>query len=332
VAFLALVASLLGSACHSAASVILDLPEPEPEQVEEDPAALALAQQAAVQQERAPLPIELTESPDTMLSMLPRAAAGDVDWVEAIQEGVIDPRRSPPGEEETDPGFGFDFYFGEMETFFPHSSHVAWVECTSCHPAIYRSRDIKTSMAEIGAGESCGECHGTVAFSVNVCERCHPAAALPAGRFTAQFENDIVFTRDTTTENAQEMTSLVPSIFPHWRHRIEFACSACHSELFAMEAGANVITMDAMQMGENCGTCHDSETAFGVMSCPRCHRDPPDAIVAPAVSEDLPDPASMVETQRAEKDDTSSVAASPPEDPSDVTPDETQIDPGGGAG
>jgi hypothetical protein len=52
-----------------------------------------------------------------------------------------------------------------------------------------------------------------------------------------------------------------------------------------MEAGANVITMDAMQMGENCGTCHNGETAFGVMSCVRCHQEPPDPIVAPAAAE-----------------------------------------------
>ena len=273
-------ASLLAPACHSAASVILDLPEPEPRAAEADPSA---AQQVAVQVERGPLPIELTDSPDTMLAMLPRDNAGGVDWVAAVHDGVVDPRPSLPGEEDdASSGFGYDFYFGEMETYFPHSSHVAWVECTSCHPAIYRNREIDTSMSDIAAGESCGRCHGTVAFAAEVCERCHPAAALPEGRLTAQLENDIVFTRDTTTENAQDMTSLVPSIFPHWRHRIEFACSACHPKLFAMESGANVITMDDMQMGENCGTCHNGGTAFGVMSCTRCHREPPGPIVAPA--------------------------------------------------
>ena len=280
-----MVTGLFAPACQSAASVILDLPEPVPEQIDQDSAALAMQQRAA-QEERGPLPIELAESPDTMLAMLPRDNAGGVDWVAAVHDGVVDPRMSLPGEEETEPGFGFDFYFGEMETYFPHSAHVEWVECTSCHPAIYRNRDIETSMSEIAAGESCGQCHGSVAFAAEVCERCHPAAALPAGRLTARLENDIVFTRDTTTENAQEMTSLVPSIFPHWRHRIEFACSACHPSLFAMEAGANVITMDRMQMGENCGTCHNSETAFGVMSCVRCHREPPEPVVAPLLSGD----------------------------------------------
>jgi c(7)-type cytochrome triheme protein len=277
------VAASLG--CHSAASVILDLPEPTPEA---DDAAVTAAQQAAARRVadtvRVAPPIELTDDPDSMLALLPRAPAGDIDWSAALRDGVVDPRRSLPGRRGAPVGgFAYDFYFGEMETYFPHSSHADWAGCQACHPAIYRSREIKTSMAEIGEGESCGRCHGTVAFAVDVCERCHPAAALPEGRKKAVFANDLVFARDTTTDAAREMSSLPPSIFPHWRHRIEFACTACHPEPFAMRAGASVITMERMQMGENCGACHDSETAFGVMQCDRCHTDPPEPVVEPEI-------------------------------------------------
>jgi c(7)-type cytochrome triheme protein len=226
-----------------------------------------------------------------------------VDWVAAVHQGVVDPRRAVPGAESKEPGaFGFDFYFGEMETWFPHSSHVEWLDCTSCHGPIYRTREIDTSMAEIAAGESCGACHGTIAFAADVCERCHPAAALPEGRLTAKLENDLVFVRDTTTTNAQDMTSLAPSIFPHWRHRIEYACSACHPSLFPMEAGASEILMDDMQMGGTCGACHNGETAFGVMSCQRCHREPPEAIVAPEPAEEAP-PQEVADAESAAETD-----------------------------
>ena len=47
-----------------------------------------------------------------------------------------------------------------------------------------------------------------------------------------------------------------------------------------MRAGETVVTMDEMQAGDNCGSCHDGTTAFGVMECTRCHIEPPDPVVA----------------------------------------------------
>lgn len=67
-----------------------------------------------------------------------------------------------------------------------------------------------------------------------------------------------------------------PVVFPHWRHRVRFKCSACHPDLFEMKKGSNPITMDALRQGEFCAKCHNGETAFEVTfdSCTRCHVQP----------------------------------------------------------
>ena len=68
--------------------------------------------------------------------------------------------------------------------------------------------------------------------------------------------------------------SIEPSIFPHWVHRARYRCYVCHPAPFAMELGANPITMDAINNGEYCGMCHNGRIAFNVefQSCARCHR------------------------------------------------------------
>jgi c(7)-type cytochrome triheme protein len=69
--------------------------------------------------------------------------------------------------------------------------------------------------------------------------------------------------------------SIEPAIFPHWVHRTRYRCYVCHPALFAMELGANPITMDALNKGEYCGACHNGRIAFDVdfQSCARCHRE-----------------------------------------------------------
>jgi c(7)-type cytochrome triheme protein len=69
------------------------------------------------------------------------------------------------------------------------------------------------------------------------------------------------------------MEDVPPAIFPHWIHRMQYKCGACHDSLFKMKAGSSAITMDDMQAGQNCGTCHNSKVAFesNFDTCPRCH-------------------------------------------------------------
>ncbi len=69
-------------------------------------------------------------------------------------------------------------------------------------------------------------------------------------------------------------TETPPALFPHWVHRTRFRCYVCHESIFTMRAGANDVTMDAIQDGKFCGRCHDGKTAFQVKfeTCGRCHR------------------------------------------------------------
>ena len=118
--------------------------------------------------------------------MLPKDDIDEVDWVAALREGIIKPRRQLPGQ--ADPQvlhFKFDFYFSgpdpESDAYFPHSVHTEWLTCESCHPAIFPYRDIGLAGAEdyaitmdqVFEGEYCGKCHGTVAFVLDSCNRCH---------------------------------------------------------------------------------------------------------------------------------------------------------------
>jgi c(7)-type cytochrome triheme protein len=64
-----------------------------------------------------------------------------------------------------------------------------------------------------------------------------------------------------------------PAVFPHWIHRMQYKCGACHDEAFQMKAGTTEITMDLIQSGKACGLCHNGKAAFEPKfeTCPRCH-------------------------------------------------------------
>lgn len=64
---------------------------------------------------------------------------------------------------------------------------------------------------------------------------------------------------------------LAPVVFPHWTHRIQFKCKACHERIFPMQAGASDITMSAIIDGQYCGTCHNGKIAWDPLYCDRCH-------------------------------------------------------------
>ena len=73
---------------------------------------------------------------------------------------------------------------------------------------------------------------------------------------------------------AAGMDDVPPAIFPHWIHRMQYKCAACHDELFKMKAGSSAITMEGMQERRWCGACHDGKSAFesNFDTCSRCHR------------------------------------------------------------
>ena len=52
-------------------------------------------------------------------------------------------------------------------------------------------------------------------------------------------------------------------------------CPDCHTKIFKMKKGADKITMDAINKGESCGTCHNGTKAFkssDAASCTKCHK------------------------------------------------------------
>lgn len=279
--------------CRSAAAVILDLPEPTPVSAAATPAETDKPRSTtasgtmflAAPEDTVRPEIEEIRTADSILARLPRHASGDVDWVAAIRQRIIKPRDQLPGGEPTGrQSFDYDFYYGEVDTFFPHSSHTDWLSCGNCHPGVFRGPgSSRTSMKEIGEGKTCGACHGKMAFGVPVCERCHQSVGLPPDRIDAALAVDIVIPRDTAVGMTGEFD---PSLFPHWRHRIQYKCSTCHDELFVPKVGANAITMQQIQAGKSCGTCHDDVTAFGALQCARCHAPVPDPVR-------LPDPDSV---------------------------------------
>ncbi len=80
---------------------------------------------------------------------------------------------------------------------------------------------------------------------------------------------DIAFTRPAEAAGGE----FPPAVFPHWVHRLQFACYVCHEDIFKMKVGANSVTMSAISAGQYCGACHNGKIAFSVVfeSCPRCH-------------------------------------------------------------
>ena len=94
-------------------------------------------------------------------------------------------------------------------------------------------------------------------------------ALLPA--YAAEY-GDVAFERKATTASAEEVPV---AVFPHWIHRMQYKCPACHDALFKMKAGGGEpITMDAIREGKFCGACHNGKRAFesSFDTCGRCHR------------------------------------------------------------
>lgn len=95
------------------------------------------------------------------------------------------------------------------------------------------------------------------------------SVCLAAGHFAHAELGDVVFKRKSRGSD-----DVPVAVFPHYLHRMQFKCYACHDEPFQMKTGAADMTMDAIEAGEFCGACHDGKAAFQSTfeSCPRCHR------------------------------------------------------------
>lgn len=266
--------------CGRAASVFLDLPKSPNERAAAPARPQAAAPELTAQQQAPRPPIEQTMDRDSVLAQLPKDHAGNVDWAAALRDGVIRPRTALPGGEPPAAvgAFRFDFLFkGQVPTFdayFPHSTHVEWLNCQTCHPGIFQYRNTPLSMEVINRGEACGRCHGKVAFPVaTACERCHLGLGMPAGRAAAELLGDVQLARRATAADSGSTrgTPFPPARFSHWTHRIRYRCMACHPSVFDMRRAADTLAMDDLRKGEACGLCHNGRAAFGLVECNRCH-------------------------------------------------------------
>ena len=92
-------------------------------------------------------------------------------------------------------------------------------------------------------------------------------AGLPSACLALEY-GDVAIARKTAG-----MDDIPAATFPHWIHRMQYKCAACHDELLKMKAGSSKISMDAIQGGKSCGVCHNGKDAFesNFDTCPRCH-------------------------------------------------------------
>jgi c(7)-type cytochrome triheme protein len=106
-----------------------------------------------------------------------------VDWEKAEERGLIRPADILPGISVERPPLRAqkDFSIPSKglwmpDIIFSHAKHAQWNGCELCHPDVFPSVKKGTvgySMFQISGGQYCGLCHGTVAFPLIDCEKCH---------------------------------------------------------------------------------------------------------------------------------------------------------------
>lgn len=122
--------------------------------------------------------IEILQAPSQALKDFPRDGGGLIDWIGAIDNGLITPRADITGKEKMH-SIDFDLILQNTSSMpyvrFPHLPHTKWLTCQNCHPAIFLPQKGGNfiTMAAIMQGEFCGVCHGKIAFPPLECARCH---------------------------------------------------------------------------------------------------------------------------------------------------------------
>jgi c(7)-type cytochrome triheme protein len=120
------------------------------------------------------------QPPRESFSTLPKSKSGNrVDWVEALRKGLIAPRFDLVDPDKQPVVMDLNIVRevkGSMpDVVYPHKQHTEWLDCSNCHPAIFKPQKGANpmSMANILLGKQCGVCHGRVAFPVGECRKCH---------------------------------------------------------------------------------------------------------------------------------------------------------------
>ncbi len=127
--------------------------------------------------------LDLLQQPAQAFTPLDRSSAGNyVNWVSSLQHGKFKPRYSQADPKQEAMPMDLSIVMevkGSMPNVaFPHKAHTEVLECTNCHDAIFTPKKgaNRMSMAQIMLGQKCGVCHGSVAFPVTECRRCHSEA------------------------------------------------------------------------------------------------------------------------------------------------------------
>jgi c(7)-type cytochrome triheme protein len=122
----------------------------------------------------------LLQPPLRSFQSLPRSNLGNfVDWVAALGSKRIQPRwdvRDPTAQATVmDLNIVREVKGSMNDVVFPHKQHTEWLDCSNCHPAIFKPQKgaNQISMAAIMLGQQCGVCHGKVAFPISECRLCH---------------------------------------------------------------------------------------------------------------------------------------------------------------
>lgn len=122
--------------------------------------------------------IVVLQSPSQAMADFPRDRRNEVNWVQALDQGFINPRADLQGETQM-VTMDLDILMKNTQFMpwvkFPHIAHTKWLACANCHPKIFLPQEGANpiSMNKVLRGEYCGVCHDKVAFSLFVCERCH---------------------------------------------------------------------------------------------------------------------------------------------------------------
>lgn len=114
----------------------------------------------------------------------PRERFGNgIDWEKAEAEGLLKLIDALEGVSISRPALVIQKDFalapkveGMPDIIFSHKKHTVWSGCELCHPEIFKAvkkGEVKYSMVSIFEGRYCGACHGTVAFPLLDCQRCH---------------------------------------------------------------------------------------------------------------------------------------------------------------
>ncbi len=130
----------------------------------------------------------MLQAPLAAFGPLPKSNAGNgVNWGSALESGKIRPLWNAADDKARPEVFDLNIVRevkGSMpDVVFPHKKHTGLLDCANCHPAIFvpQKGASKMSMAAIMLGESCGACHGRVAFPIFECRLCQSKAKAMTG-------------------------------------------------------------------------------------------------------------------------------------------------------